>query len=251
MTDVALFEGRIVTIGDCSEQDAVATVDCGGLALAPGFIDVHSHSDELLLADGRALSKVLQGVTTEIGGNCGSSPAPLLGYAYDRKARQAAAYRVSVDWQDFAGFFGALEHSGIACNVGSLVGLGTTRACVTGPDERRLEVDELARQTRLVREAIEQGALGVSSGLIYEPSRYADLDELIACAVAAREGGAARYVSTCVTRATRWSKRSTKRSRSAAARRGGGALVASQSCGPALGQDPSDVGDDRSGAYAR
>ena len=192
---MAVVDGRIVSIGDCSEREAAANVDCQGRDLAPGFIDVHSHSDELWLADGRALGKIVQGVTTEIGGNCGSSPAPLAGYAYERKVRDARTYRVDVDWQDFDGFFAAVERGGVACNVASLVGLGTTRSCIAGPDARRLERDELEAQVRLVRTAVEQGALGVSSGLIYEPSRYADLDELVACAAAARAAGAARYVS--------------------------------------------------------
>ena len=83
MTDVATYEGRIALIGDCSDRDAHQIVDCGGMALAPGFIDVHSHSDELWLVDGRALGKISQGVTTEIGGNCGTSVAPLYGEARD------------------------------------------------------------------------------------------------------------------------------------------------------------------------
>jgi N-acyl-D-amino-acid deacylase len=194
-TDVAVVDGHIVAIGDCSERDARSVVECTGLALAPGFVDVHSHSDELWLVDGRVLGKITQGVTTEIGGNCGSSPAPLGGYAYERKTRDAKMYRLDIDWNDFDGFFSAVERSGVACNVASLVGLGTTRRCISGPDARRLEPEELERQTRLVREAVEQGALGVSSGLIYEPSRYADLAELVACASAARVAGAARYVS--------------------------------------------------------
>lgn len=183
-------------IGDCSERDAVRIVDCSGFALAPGFIDVHSHSDELWLVDGRAVGKIVQGVTTEIGGNCGSSPAPLAGYALERKARRARdEYRLDVDWTTFDGFFAAVEHAGVACNVAALVGLGTTRACVAGPDARRLEAAELDAQTRLVREAVEQGALGVSSGLVYEPGRYADAAELAACAAAARSAGGALYVS--------------------------------------------------------
>jgi N-acyl-D-amino-acid deacylase len=194
-TDLAVAEGRVVVIGDCSERDAHATLDCSGLGLAPGFIDVHSHSDELWLVDGRALGKVMQGVTTEIGGNCGSSPAPLAGYAYERKVLDAKTYRLDVDWSTFDGFFAAVEHSGVACNVASLVGLGTTRRCIAGPAARRLERDELERETRLVREAVEQGALGVSSGWIYEPSRYADRTELVACAAAARAAGGALYVS--------------------------------------------------------
>jgi N-acyl-D-amino-acid deacylase len=165
------------------------------MALAPGFIDVHSHSDELWLVDGRALGKIFQGVTTEIGGNCGTSAAPLHGEARIRKARDARTYRLDVDWTTFDEFFGAVERSGVACNVATLVGLGTTRACVSGASDRRLEREELAAQTLLVREAVEHGALGVSSGLIYEPSRYADVAELSACAIAAREAGAPRYVS--------------------------------------------------------
>ncbi|HXM06165.1 MAG TPA: amidohydrolase family protein, partial [Candidatus Acidoferrum sp.] len=195
MTDVATYDGRIAIIGDCSDRDAHQTVDCTGMALAPGFIDVHSHSDELWLVDGRALSKIAQGVTTEIGGNCGSSVAPLYGEARVRKVRDARTYRLDVDWTTFDEFFAAVERSGVACNVASLVGLGTTRSCISGASDRRLEREELDAQAQLVREAVEHGALGVSSGLIYEPSRYADLAELSACAAVAREAGAARYVS--------------------------------------------------------
>jgi N-acyl-D-amino-acid deacylase len=78
-TDLGVADGRVVLIGDCSDREAPTIVDCTGFGLAPGFIDVHSHSDELWLVDGRALGKIAQGVTTEIGGNCGSSPAPLSG----------------------------------------------------------------------------------------------------------------------------------------------------------------------------
>jgi N-acyl-D-amino-acid deacylase len=195
VTDVAIVDGRIAIIGDCSERDAYQTIDCAGFALAPGFIDVHSHSDELWLVDGRALGKITQGVTTEIGGNCGSSVAPLHGEARAKKVRDAHEYRLDVDWTTLDEFFGAVERSGVALNVATLVGLGTTRACISGPADRRLEREELEAQTRLVREAIEHGALGVSSGLIYEPSRYADLTELSACARAAREAGAPRYVT--------------------------------------------------------
>jgi N-acyl-D-amino-acid deacylase len=195
VTDVATYEGRVAIIGDCAGRDAHETVDCSDMALAPGFIDVHSHSDELWLVDGRALGKITQGVTTEIAGNCGTSVAPLYGEARVRKVRDARTYRLDVDWTTFDEFFGAVERSGVACNVASLVGLGTTRACISGASDRRLEREELDAQARLVREAVDHGALGVSSGLIYEPGRYADLAELTACAIAAREAGAARYVS--------------------------------------------------------
>ncbi len=194
-TDVAVADGRIVAIGDLSDRDAHERVSCDGLALSPGFIDVHSHSDELWLADPRCEGKIRQGVTTEIAGNCGTSVAPLIGAALQRKRRDAKLVHLDVSWTTFDSFFTLVERERVALNVASLVGLGTTRLCVAGHDSRRLEPAELEAQARLVRGAIEEGALGVSSGLIYEPGRHADLDELVACANAARESGAPLYAS--------------------------------------------------------
>ena len=98
-------------------------------------------------------------------------------------------------WSTFDEFFDAVESAGVSLNVASLVGLGTTRLCVAGSAARPLERDELLAQQRLVRDAVEQGALGVSSGLIYEPGRYADIAELVACATAARDAGGALYAT--------------------------------------------------------
>lgn len=134
-------------------------------------------------------------MTTEIGGNCGTSVAPLYGAALERKRRDARTYGLDVQWTSFDAFFTLVEREGVALNVASLVGLGTTRLCVAGLTARRLERDEVEAQNRLVRGAVEEGALGVSSGLIYEPGRYADLAELAACASAARESGAPLYAS--------------------------------------------------------
>ncbi|HEY0396706.1 MAG TPA: amidohydrolase family protein [Candidatus Elarobacter sp.] len=194
-TDVAVADGRVVAIGDLSDRDAHERVDCEGFALAPGFIDVHAHTDELWLVNPLCEGKIRQGVTTEIGGNCGTSVAPLYGSARTKKERDARDYRLDVQWTTFDAFFTLVEREQVALNVASLVGLGTTRLCVAGPDARRLERDELDAQSRLVRAAVEEGALGVSSGLIYEPGRYADLDELAACARAARDAGAPLYAS--------------------------------------------------------
>jgi N-acyl-D-amino-acid deacylase len=115
--------------------------------------------------------------------------------ALQKKRRSARDYRLDVQWTTFDAFFTLVEREGVALNVASLVGLGTTRLCISGDDARRLERDEITAQNRLIRGAIEEGALGVSSGLIYEPGRYADLDELVAAAVTARESGAALYAS--------------------------------------------------------
>ncbi|MBC5811072.1 MAG: amidohydrolase family protein, partial [Candidatus Eremiobacteraeota bacterium] len=193
--DVALADDRIVLIGALSEREAVERVDGRGLALAPGFIDVHSHSDELWLVDPRCEGKLVQGVTTEIGGNCGTSVAPLHGLARERKREDCAVYGLDAEWTNLDEFLSLVERNGVALNVATLVGLGTTRRCVRGDREGALEREEAAAQTALVRETVEMGALGVSSGLIYTPSRYADVAELAECAVAAREAGAGRYVS--------------------------------------------------------
>jgi N-acyl-D-amino-acid deacylase len=156
---------------------------------------VHAHTDERWLVDGACASKVAQGVTTEIGGNCGTSIAPLEGLALERKASDARHFGLDVTWRSLDEFFGLVERSGVALNVATLVGLGTTRRCVRGDLEGRLTDDERAAQNALVREAIDHGALGVSSGLIYQPSRYADLEELIGLSAVARDAGAPLYVS--------------------------------------------------------
>ncbi len=134
-------------------------------------------------------------MTTEIGGNCGTSVAPLYGAALAAKRRSARDYRLDVQWTSFDAFFSLIEREGVALNVASLVGLGTTRLCVAGSDARRLEREEIEAQNRLIRAAVDEGALGVSSGLIYEPGRYADLAELVASASAARASGAPLYAS--------------------------------------------------------
>ena len=194
-TDVGIVDDRIALIGDLSDRDAISHVDCSGKTLSPGFIDVHSHSDELWLALPRCDGKIAQGVTTEIGGNCGMSVAPLHGPALQRVERSARHVGVGVQWTSLDEFFTLVERSGVALNVATLVGLGTTRQAIAGDSERRLESAEIAAQQRIVREACEQGALGVSSGLIYPPSSYANLDELVAMAFAARSADAPLYAS--------------------------------------------------------
>ncbi len=194
-TDVAVAGDRIAAIGDCSEREALERVDARGLVLAPGFIDVHSHSDELWLAEPRCISKISQGVTLEIAGNCGTSVAPLFGTALTRKKRAAGVAKLAVEWQTFDEFFSLVQRNGVSLNVASLVGNGTTRGCVSGDANRRLTADERTHQEGLVREAVEHGALGISSGLIYEPSRYADLVELAGLAAVARDAGAPLYAT--------------------------------------------------------
>ena len=194
-TDVALVGQRIALIGDLSQRDARIRRSCAGKVLAPGFIDVHSHSDELWLALPRCDGKIAQGVTSEVAGNCGTSVAPLRGVSLERKRKDAARYRLELSWTSFDEFFSLVEHQGVGLNVASLVGLGTTRGIVAGHSELPLEQGELAAQANLVRSACEQGALGVSSGLIYPPSQYADTQELVAMARAAKEAHSPLYAS--------------------------------------------------------
>ncbi len=196
VTDVAVVDDRIAALGAIADREARETIDCTGKVLAPGFIDVHSHSDNLWLALPRCDGKIAQGVTTEIGGNCGTSVAPLYGdNALEKAERSAKHTGIDVTWRSLDEFFSLVERNRTALNVATLVGLGTTRSAVAGDAERKLDRDELAAQAALVRESCEQGALGVSSGLIYPPSSYADLDELVAMACAARDAGSPIYAS--------------------------------------------------------
>ncbi|MDE2571017.1 MAG: amidohydrolase family protein [bacterium] len=194
--DVATYGDRVALIGRLEDRDAAAVIACEGLALAPGFIDAHSHTDERWLAEPRVESKLRQGVTTEIGGNCGYSAAPLTAEALRaERAARLAPMRVEPHWTTLDEFLTLVEHERPAINVATLVGLGTTRANVAGEDADPLDREQLAAQARLVREAVEAGALGVSSGLVYPPGSYADATELATMARAAADSGAALYAT--------------------------------------------------------
>jgi N-acyl-D-aspartate/D-glutamate deacylase len=182
---VGVREGKIAAIGDVAGP-ATRTIDAHGLVLAPGFIDPHSHSDFPLLADGNAESKIRQGVTTEVIGESGSvAPRlPATGEAPDARGTGIAA-----DWTDFTGYFAALKRKGTAVNVLSYVGLGQVREVVMDNEQRAPTPAELAKMTGLVRDAMRQGAWGVSTGLIYPPNAYAKLDELVALSKPAGAAG--------------------------------------------------------------
>ncbi|MFI5388415.1 MAG: amidohydrolase family protein [Candidatus Eremiobacterales bacterium] len=195
-TDIALKDGRIARIGDCSTADAAERLDCTGLAIAPGFIDMHGHSDEILLVDPLADAKIRQGVTTEVGGNCGASPGPLSQDEFDsRKRSYKDAYGFDLETSTIGGFLDALDSAEPVMNFCTLVGCGETRAAVGGIDDTPLDKDALRRECDLVRDACEQGAIGISSGLIYPPGRFADIAELTALASAARDAGSPLYAS--------------------------------------------------------
>ena len=183
---VAVSGGRITDVFDAAAATAAASratrvIDAKGRVVAPGFIDMHSHSDMPLVTDGNAQSKIRQGVTTEVIGESGSI------------APQASA-SATQPWTDFAGYFGLLEKQGIAVNLLSYVGLGTAREMIIGNDNRPPTTDELKKMQDLVTASMQQGAAGVSTGLIYPPNAFATLDELVALSTpAAAMGG--RYAS--------------------------------------------------------
>jgi N-acyl-D-amino-acid deacylase len=185
--DVAIEGRRVVAVArDRSLESAVAgtTLDATGKYVSPGFIDIHTHSDRSILINGRMESKIRQGVTTEVGGNCGSGVAPALG-----KAAAAEAELESRTWPTQAAYFEAIERSGIAGNYCTWVGHGTLRASTVGYEMRSPTGEELDEMRRLLHESLEAGAFGLSTGLIYAPSGFAHTDELIALSQVVKEHG--------------------------------------------------------------
>lgn len=177
--DIGIKDGRILAIGKLGGRSARRIVNAAGLAVAPGFIDIHSHSDDDLLVDGRAESKVRQGVTTEVIGQDGGSMAPLTPAMRDKMDESfRERYDIRVDWLDFAGYFKRLRQAGISVNITSMIGAGTLREHVVGFDDRPATRDELAQMQTLVQNALRQGARHLSSGLEYTPGSFASADEL-------------------------------------------------------------------------
>jgi N-acyl-D-amino-acid deacylase len=169
-------------------------VDAGQQVVAPGFIDTHTHSDMAWTLGPEhvevAAATVRQGVTTEICGNCGFSPFPYLAERRrDVERHMGVLFGGPVDWHDLSGFAGAVREAGIHANLAPLVGHGSVRVGVIGFDDRAPRAEELTAMRRLVEEAFEQGAFGLSSGLIYMPGVYARTEELIElAATVARHG---------------------------------------------------------------
>jgi N-acyl-D-aspartate/D-glutamate deacylase len=191
--DVAIVDDRIAAMGNLATATADTEIDAGGMAVSPGFINMLSWATVSLFADGRAMSDVHQGVTLEIMGE-GSSMGPLNPAMKQRMQDRQGDIRFDVTWTTLGEYLERLETLGVSVNVASYVGAGTVRIHEVGYDDRRATADELARMQDLVREAMEQGALGVGSSLIYAPDNFADTDELVALASAAAEYGGA-YIS--------------------------------------------------------
>ncbi|MFZ5917705.1 MAG: N-acyl-D-amino-acid deacylase family protein [Chloroflexota bacterium] len=186
--DIGLAGERIAAIGDLAAASAPIEIDAAGLTAAPGFIDIHSHSDFTLPINPRAESKIRQGVTTEVIGMCGSSPAPLT--EETRQTSMAAHPDLPWEWTSFGEFLDFLRRQGTSVNLVPMVGHGAIRGAGMGLAERAPTPAELAAMKRLVAQAMDEGAWGLSTGLIYAPSVYATTDEIVALSrVAAERGG--------------------------------------------------------------
>lgn len=186
-SDVAVSDGKIVGVGHYQPDEALDSIDANGLLLTPGFIDAHTHGDFSLIANPAAQSQLLQGITSEVDGQCGYSAFPLLessrGFIFEPKD-------MPIDWSSPSEYFNRLTLAKPALNTVFFVGHTIVRAAVAGRVDRKLTDNELDRMHAYVREAMEAGAIGLSTGLDYPPGGSADTEELVAlCRTVAKYGG--------------------------------------------------------------
>jgi dihydroorotase/N-acyl-D-amino-acid deacylase len=188
--DVGIVGDRIAAVGSLAGETARVTVDAANLVVSPGFIDLLGQSEFNVLVDGRAASKVFQGVTTEVTGE-GTSIAPINDRMVQDGLANATHFGITQDWRTLADYFRRLEQrSRPAINVATFVGAGGVRTYVMGKDDRAATTAELDRMKQVVAQAMEQGALGLSTSLQYVPDRFASTDEIVELArVASKYGG--------------------------------------------------------------
>lgn len=189
--DVGISGGTIRALGRVARSRAGAVIEADGLAVSPGFIDVHDHTDTNILVNPKAESAVRQGVTTLVCGQCGGSPFPVTESTFEERTDRSAQDRgFDLDWREIKGFLAHVERAGAALNFATFVGHGSVRAAAMGFDVRPASAAELEKMKALVAEAMAGGALGLSSGLEYTPGSFAPTEELIELSrVAAAAGG--------------------------------------------------------------
>jgi N-acyl-D-amino-acid deacylase len=191
--DIAITGDRIIEIGQLPEGSGRQQIDAKGKAVTPGFINMLSWATESLLVDGRGLSDLKQGVTLQVFGE-GWSMGPLNPEMRQEMLRQQTDIKFPVTWTSLDDYLTHLERKGVSQNIASFIGAATVRIHVMGQVNRPATAPELATMQKLVRQAMEEGALGVGSSLIYAPGNYANTEELIALASAAAPFGG-RYIS--------------------------------------------------------
>jgi N-acyl-D-amino-acid deacylase len=185
--DIAINGDRIAAVGKIDARGGIE-LDARGLAVAPGFIDVHSHDDVAMLVSPEMDFKVMQGVTTDVVGNCGLGAAP-----YEMLVRHFGIFfgdSTPPRWEGYAGYLAALDKDPASINAAVLVGHNTIRFAAMGNEKRAPSEAELSKMREMVREGIEAGAVGFSTGLVYEPGRYSETEEIIELAREAGRGGA-------------------------------------------------------------
>ena len=186
--DVAIRSDRIAKIGSLKGATALHKLDARGQVVAPGFIDMLGQSEQFVLIDPRAMSKVMMGVTTEITGE-GESIAPLNDRILKEQEDFNRRFNLKVDWRTLAEYFNRLEKQGAGVNLGTFVGATQVREYVIGYDDRPPTTAELEQMKKLVADAMKDGALGVSTSLQYVPARFARTDEIVELAKVARQDG--------------------------------------------------------------
>jgi N-acyl-D-amino-acid deacylase len=186
--DLGIRDGRVAAIGNLSAAPRKRTIDAAGKVVAPGFIDMLGQSEVTILVDPRLPSKIYQGITTEITGE-GSSIAPLNDAIIQADRDGYAHYNITPDWRTFRQYFARLEKRGMGINVADYVGATQVRRMILGDDDKQPTPEQLERMKGLVRDAMKDGAVGVSTSLEYAPAPYAKTDELIALATEAGKFG--------------------------------------------------------------
>ena len=179
--DIGIRGGKIAAIGNLSGDARTRTIDAQGRVVAPGFIDMLGQSEMTILVDPRLPSKIYQGITTEITGE-GGSAAPLNDAIIGADHSGYEHYHITPDWRSFRQYFARLEKQGMGINLASYVGATQVRRMVLGDDDKQPSPEQLAQMKTLVREAMKDGAVGLSTALEYAPAPYAKTDELIALA---------------------------------------------------------------------
>ncbi len=187
--DLGIRDGRVEAIGNLSDAQRIRTIDAHGTVVAPGFIDMLGQSELTILVDPRLPSKIYQGITTEITGE-GRSVAPLNDAIIRADQSTYDHYQITPDWRTFQQYFARLERQGMGINLASYVGATQVRRMVLGDDNKQPTAPQMDQMLALVRQAMREGAVGVSTSLEYAPAPYAQTEELIALATeAAKFGG--------------------------------------------------------------
>jgi N-acyl-D-amino-acid deacylase len=189
--DLGLVGDSISAIGSIAPEQGKKVIDASGLHVSPGFIDIHTHSDGEILRYPTADSRVYQGVTTELTGNCGGSSAPLEGFEADeRRVRFEERYGIQADWTGVDSYCQKVEQTRISLNHAHLLGHGTLRSNTMGDVDRPATDDEMKTMLRALEKGLDEGAFGLSTGLEYVPGRFTDPEEITAMAqVVSRRGG--------------------------------------------------------------